>query len=149
MMRHPPSELYSLAIAASRRMSYPPRSAIAPHSSATASMANVFAAMAPIFWAIASCLPMARPHCTRSLAHWREISRQRLPAATEEMGSVSRPVLRGIRPSFKPLPTSHSTVSLGARTLVKRIPRTEEHTSELQSRLQLPCPLLPEKKQVD
>src|SRR5438034_6599081 len=96
-------------------------------------MANVFAAMAPIFWAIASCLPMARPHCTRSLAHWREISRQRLPAATEEMGSVSRPVLRVIRPSFKPLPTSHST-------------RSEEHTSELQSHSDLVCRLLLEKK---
>src|SRR2546430_2684840 len=102
-------------------MSELPGSAMEPTSSATASIANVFAAMAPIFCAIASCLPIARPHWTRSLAHTRAISRQRLPAATDEIGSVSRPVLRVIRPSFRPLPTSHTTFSFGTRTLVKRM----------------------------
>ena len=94
---------------------------MAPHSSATASIANVFAAMAPIFCAMASCFPMARPHWTRSLAHCREISRQRLPAATDEMGSVRRPVFSVVSASFSPLPSAHSTFSLGTRTLVKRM----------------------------
>ena len=121
MMRQPASELYSLAIAASRRMSYPPRSAIAPHSSATASIARVFAAMEPSFCAIASCWPIGRPHCTRSAAQRRAISRQRFPAATEEIGNVSRPVFSVMSASFNPLPSPHSTFSLGTRTLVKRI----------------------------
>ncbi len=64
---------------------------------------------------------MGWPHCTREPAHSRAISRQRFPAATDEMGRVSRPVLRVISPSFRPLPTSHSTFSFGTRTLVKRI----------------------------
>src|SRR5216110_622251 len=83
MMRHPASELYSLAIAASRRMSYPPRSAMAPHKSATASIANVFAAMVPIFCAIASCWPILRPHCTRSFAHGYGADGQREPSRVE------------------------------------------------------------------
>jgi hypothetical protein len=81
----------------------------------------VFAAIAPIFWAMASCLPMARPHCTRSLAQERTISRQRCAAATAEMGRVSRPVLSVIRASFSPLPSPHSTFSRGTLTSVKRI----------------------------
>ena len=91
---------------------------MAPHSSATASIAKVLAAMAPIFWAIASCLPMGRPHCTRSLDQRREISRQRFPAATDEMGSVRRPVFSVIRASFRPLPSPHSTFSRGTRTFL-------------------------------
>jgi len=58
-------------------------------------------------------------HCTRSLDHSREICRQRLPAAAEEMGSVSRPVLSVIRASFRPLPSPHSTFSLGTFTFLK------------------------------
>ncbi|PYO94311.1 MAG: hypothetical protein DMD62_06260 [Gemmatimonadetes bacterium] len=94
---------------------------MAPHSSATASIASVFAAMEPIFCAIASCWPIGRPHCTRSAAQRREISRQRLPAATAEIGSVNRPVLSVTNASLRPLPSPQSTFSFGTRTLVKRI----------------------------
>src|SRR5438309_11111625 len=65
-------------------------------------MAKVFAAIAPIFCAMASCLPIGRPHCTRSFDQVREISRQRFPAPTAEMGSVRRPVLRVTSASFNP-----------------------------------------------
>ena len=44
----------------------------------TASIAKMSAAMRPSFCAIASCLPIGWPHCTRSAAHRRAISRQRL-----------------------------------------------------------------------
>ncbi len=84
-------------------------------------MAKVFAAMVPIFCAIASCWPIGRPHWMRSVDQRREISRQRFPAATEEMGSVSRPVLRVTSASFSPLPSPQSTFSLGTRTLTKWI----------------------------
>src|SRR5437879_12637168 len=70
---------------------------------------------------MASCWPMGRPHCTRSAAQRREISRQRLPAATEEMGRVRRPVFNVINASFSPLPSPHSTFSFGTLTFVKRM----------------------------
>src|SRR5439155_131341 len=49
------------------------------------------------------------------------ISRQRWPAATEEMGKVSRPVLSVISASLSPRPSPQSTFSLGTRTFVKRM----------------------------
>ena len=70
---------------------------------------------------MASCLPIGLPHCTRSLAQARLISRHRLAAATAATGSVSRPVLRVMRASLRPLPSPHNTFSLGIRTFVKRI----------------------------
>jgi hypothetical protein len=70
-MRQPVSVFHILAIAASRRMSYLPRSASATASSATDSIAKVFAAMSAIFCATASCLPIGWPHCTRWLAQVR------------------------------------------------------------------------------
>src|SRR6266487_3810776 len=75
----------------------------------------------PIFCAIASCWPIGRPHCTRSAAQRRETSRQRLPAATDEMGSVRRPVFSVIRASFNPLPSPHRTLSRGTRTFLNEI----------------------------
>ena len=78
------------------------RSARSEPRSATASMAKMSAAIRPIFCAIASCLPTGWPHCTRSAAQRREISRQRLPPATADAGRVSRPVLRVMSASLRP-----------------------------------------------
>ncbi len=77
--------------------------------------------MRPIFWAIASCLPIGWPHCTRSVAQRRAISRQRLPPATADAGRVRRPVLSVMSASLSPLPSPQSTFSTGTFTLVKRM----------------------------
>ena len=84
-------------------------------------MANVLAAIDPIIWATASCLPTGAPHCTRSLAQFRTISRHRLPAATEDAGRVRRPVLSVMSASLRPLPSFQRMFSRGTRTSWKRI----------------------------
>ena len=87
----------------------------------TASIANVVAAISARICAIASCLPIGWPHCTRSFAHLRQISRQRLAGAAQDAGSVSRPVFSVTSASFRPLPSPQSRFSFGTRTLVKRM----------------------------
>src|SRR6476620_10744785 len=82
-IRQPISVFHIFAMAASSRMSLFPRSASATVSSATASIAKVFAAINASFCAIASCLPIGWPHCTRSFAHVRATCRKREPAGVE------------------------------------------------------------------
>ena len=113
MIRQPTSVFHILAIAASSRMSVPPRSAMSDARSATASMAKISAVIRPIFCAMASCFPIGWPHCTRSAAQRRTISSARLAPATAEAGSVSRPVLRVISASLRPLPSPQRTFSTG------------------------------------
>ena len=89
--------------------------------SATASIAKMSAAIRPSFWAIASCLPIGWPHCTRSAAHRRAISSARFAPATADAGSVSRPVFSVMSASLRPLPSPQSTFSTGTFTSVKRM----------------------------
>ena len=85
------------------------------------SMAKVVAAMSAILWAMASCLPTGRPHCTRSAAHLRQISRQSLAVPTEPFGIERRPSLRVVRAILRPLPSSPIRFSAGTRTFLKLI----------------------------
>jgi hypothetical protein len=73
IIRQPISVFHILAMAASSRMSVVPWSARSEARSETASIAKVSAAIRPILFAIASCLPTAWPHWTRSAAQRREI----------------------------------------------------------------------------
>ncbi len=96
-------------------------SAIAEARSETASMANVVAAISASSCAIASCLPIGWPHWTRSFDQTRQTSRQRLANAAQEAGSVSRPVFKVTRASFRPRPSASRRFSRGTRTFVKRM----------------------------
>ena len=84
-------------------------------------MANVLAAMRAIFCAIASCLPIGWPHCTRSLPHSRIIRSIAFDVPTAVAASVRRPVLSVISASFSPWPSAARMFSRGTRTFVKRI----------------------------
>ncbi len=119
-MSHPVSDAHILAIAASRRMSKRPESAIVDVSSTSASMAKVSAAILPSFCAMASCRPTGRPHWTRLPAQSRSIAREPLPAMVQKAGRARRPVLRVMSASFRPLPSPHRRFSRGTFTSVKR-----------------------------
>ena len=77
--------------------------------------------MSAIWCAIASCLPTGRPHCTRSLAQVRQISRQSLAVPTEPLGIDSRPSFKVVRAIFSPRPSSPIRFSAGTRTFLKLI----------------------------
>jgi len=84
MMRHPPSELYSFAIAASSDVV---AAAVRHRAAQLATLpSRRVRRHGADFLGDGVVLADGPTHCTRSLAHWREISRQRFPAATEEMG---------------------------------------------------------------
>src|SRR5699024_12877925 len=69
------------------------------------------------------------------------------PAATAPRPSSARPAACGIPSRIPPRATATASPSRAtAPTKVKPLPRSEEHTSELQSRFDLVCRLLPEKK---
>ena len=59
--------------------------------------------MRPIFCAIASCLPTACPHCTRSAAQRREISRQRFAAGDRGRGQGQAAGVEGDERQLEPL----------------------------------------------
>ncbi len=84
-------------------------------------MAKARVAMSVIMWATASCLPTGLPHCTRSLAHLRTISRQALAVPTEVFGIESRPSFRVVRAILRPRPSDPIRFSAGTRTFVKLI----------------------------
>src|SRR6266496_2423681 len=99
--------------------------------------------------AIASWPPIGRPHCSRAPDHSRATFRHHLPPAAHRAGNESRPALSVVSAILSPCPSRPTTFSAGTRTSWKRVTlfsRSEEHTSELQSRRDLVCRLLLEKK---
>ena len=115
------SEQYSLASAASMRMSCSSASARRLDSSTTASCANVKPAMKAIFSATASCLPMGMPHWTRSLAQSLTILSESFEDDAQMAGSDRRPVLSVCRATFSPRPSPPTTSSAGTRTFSNRV----------------------------
>ena len=83
-----------------------------------ASIAKTLPAISAIFPAIAACLPIGTPHCTRSPAHLREISSNRLETPTHAAGNVSRPVFSVVSATFNPAPSFAIMFSRGTRTSV-------------------------------
>jgi hypothetical protein len=86
-----------------------------------ASIAKVVAAMSAIMWETASCFPTGRPHCTRSLAQTRQISRQVLTVPTELLGMERRPSFKVVRAILRPRPSAPIRFSTGTRTSLKLI----------------------------
>src|SRR5258707_2809801 len=84
-----------------------------------ASMAKVCAAMDEILCAMASCLPTGLPHCTRSDAHLRQISRHSLAVPTEPFGMESRPSLIVVSAILRPRPSCPMSFSTGTTTSLK------------------------------
>jgi hypothetical protein len=76
------------------------------------------AAIMPIFCAIASCLPIGTPHCTRSLAQVRAICVIALPTPAQLAGSVRRPVLSVMSASLSPRPSPQMMFSRGTLTFL-------------------------------
>ncbi len=113
------SEAYSLARAPSMRMSLRSSSAICEARSVTASRAKVVAAMKEILEPTASWSATGLPHCSRTADHSRAIFRHHLPAATQEAGRESRPVLSVVRAIFRPWPSSADAVGGGDADLVE------------------------------
>ena len=120
-LRHASSVLNIFAIAASRRMSVPPRSYNAVDSSATDSIANAFAVSRATFCAIASCLMIGTPHCTRSFAHSRTPRTSALVAPATDAGIVRRPVFSVMSASFSPRPSPHRMLRAGTCTSLNDI----------------------------
>src|ERR1043165_8920343 len=110
---HATSVLKSFLIAASSRRSTLPRSASPLVNQTIDSIANVCDAIQAIFAATASCLPIGRPHCTRSFAHSRAISSMRRPPAAQPAGIVRRPVVSVISASFRPRASPPEEVFFG------------------------------------
>ncbi len=77
--------------------------------------------MSAILWAIASCLPTGRPHCTRSFPQARQISRQSFEVPTEPLGIDSRPSFKVVKAIFSPFPSSPIRFSAGMWTFLKLI----------------------------
>ena len=76
------------------RMSLRFSSARREATSSIASRPNADAAMNAFFCATASCLPIGRPHWTRSFDHSRAIFVAHLDWPTQIAGSARRPVFR-------------------------------------------------------
>src|SRR5690606_40641180 len=73
----------------------------------------------------------------------------RCATSSGELDSAERPLRRRLpipRPSMRTPPTDRSSRMSGASREPSQLPRSEEHTSELQSRENLVCRLLLEKK---
>lgn len=117
----PISEPYSLASAASMRMSLRLSSAICEERSTTASRAKVVAAMKEIFAPTASWRATALPHCSRTPAHSRAIFSDHLPTPTHMAGSESRPVFSVVRAILRPAPSGPIRFAAGTRTWWKRV----------------------------
>ena len=99
--------------AASSRMSRSPMSAIAEAQVGDRLHRERVAAISAIICAIASCLPIGWPHCTRSFAQRARRSRgSACRAATDEAGSVSRPVFSVIERELQALALAPEEVLL-------------------------------------
>ena len=128
-IRHVASVAHSLHSAASSRTSAClSRSTRLAASSVMDSIAKMSAAMRASLSAMAACLPMGAPHCMRSFAHAREISRQRFASPTHAAGSVNRPVSSVVSATRKPLPSAskifsarHADVGEADDAVVKRL----------------------------
>src|SRR5208282_5714419 len=104
--------------ASSRTSAVLSRSTMLAPNSTIDSMAKVSAAIRASLSAIAACLPMGTPHCTRSLAHFRARARHRLDRPAQAAGIVKRPVFSVLSATRKPLPSDSRIFSRGTRTLV-------------------------------
>ena len=86
-----------------------------------ASIANVSAAMRPIFCAIASCLPIGWPHCTRSFGPASARSRAALADAGAARRQREAPRVQRDERELQPLALAPEQVLAGTFTFVKRI----------------------------
>ena len=78
-------------------------------------------AMNATFCATASCLPIGRPHCTRSVDHSRAIFVDHFAAPTDSAISASRPVFRVLSAILRPSPSPAIRFSSGTNTWSKRV----------------------------
>ena len=72
--------------------------------------------MNAIFCATASCLPIGRPHWTRSFDHSRAIFVDHFAIPTQIAGSARRPVLSVVSAIFRPSPSRPMRFSSGTNT---------------------------------
>jgi hypothetical protein len=87
-----------------------------PATSSIASRPNALPAMNSSFCATASCLPIGRPHCTRSVDHSRAIFVANLVAPTALAVSASRPVFSVLSAIRRPSPSRATRFSSGTNT---------------------------------
>ena len=90
-------------------------------TSSIASRPNALPAMNASFWATASCLPIRRPHCSRSLLHSRPIFVAHLAVPTQIAGSARRPVFSVLSAIFSPSPSRPIRFSSGTNTFSSRV----------------------------
>src|SRR5580704_4146828 len=114
------SVAHSLQRAASRRTSAVlSRSTMLAAKSTIDSIAKISADMRASFSATAACLPIGRPHCSRSIPHFRAMAKHRFDTPTHAAGNVNRPVFSVVSATRSPLPSLSRIFSRGTRTLVK------------------------------
>ena len=77
--------------------------------------------MNAIFWATASCLPIGRPHWTRSFDHSRATLVAHLACPTQIAGSARRPVFSVVSAIFRPSPSRPIRFSSGTNTRSSRV----------------------------
>ena len=115
------SEPYTLHSAASMRMSLRLSSASRAETSSIASSPNALPAMNASFCATASCLPIGRPHCTRSVAHSRATLVAHFEAPTEIAISAKRPVFSVLSAIRRPSPSRAIRFSSGTKTSLRTV----------------------------
>ena len=73
------------------------------------------------FCATASCLPIGRPHCTRSMAHSRATLVAHFEAPTAIAISARRPVFRVLSAILSPSPSRAIRFSSGTNTSLRSV----------------------------